>query len=155
EHAAADSYRQAALRAPGSRFPGTRMSAALARQGVLFPQVLAGLAIAEGLNGNEAAVRHLIDYDRFVRRTRLPVPSGFSRGEFHRALAEEIRSSLTFYDGSGSEPATRSWQNNSIFDAESPAWAAYRRVLQAEIDRYVADLSVDDIHPFVRSRPVN
>jgi hypothetical protein len=153
ERAAADSYRRAALLAPGSRFPGARMAGALARQGVLFPQVLAGLALAEGRSGNEAAVRHLIDYDRFVRRTRFPTPSGFTRQQFHHALAEEIRSTLTFYEGSGSEPATRSWQNNSILDAQSPAWLAYCRALQAEIDGYVAGLSPDDDHPFVRSRP--
>src|SRR5262249_37817400 len=86
ESAAADAYRRAALRAPGSRFPGARMSRALVRQGVLFPQVLAGLAIAEGQSGNEVTVRELIDYDRFVRRARFPTPSGLTGDQFHLAL---------------------------------------------------------------------
>jgi hypothetical protein len=165
---AAHVFRQAFLLDPGAfSFPrnATRAGAAselvhmrewvrsLIEQGAIFPPLIAVLAIAEALLGNDAGVRRLIDYDRFFKCQTVPSPEGFQESGFHSALAAEIRSDLRFYDLAERRSIRNGWCNNHITTSVLPASHALTRTLRNHVDRYIAALPEDSDHPFVASRP--
>lgn len=149
---AAECYRRAVVQAPGAQFPSPELARILVERGVLLPQILAGLAIGAAQEGHVDEVRRLVDYDRFIRRLTFPVPNGFGHDQFYEGLAAASRSDLTFYRGDAKEPATNTWQNDSVTGSHFPAWLAYKETLAAVIRRYIDDLPADR-HPFVEARP--
>ncbi len=120
--------------------------------GVCYAPVLGLLAQAEAALGETRAVRRLMDYDRLFHQGSCGAPQGLTEAEFHRALADEIRAKLKFYEVS-ERAIRRGWRHNDVLFAQTPALQALSRLLKREIERYVASLPDDPTHPFIASRP--
>jgi Putative 2OG-Fe(II) oxygenase len=124
----------------------------LVDRGVCYAPVLGLLAQAEAALGETGAVRRLMDYDRLFHQGTCGAPPGLTEAEFHRALADEIRAKLKFYEAPRLA-IRRGWRHNDVLSARTPALQALSRLLKREIDRYIASLPDDPTHPFIASRP--
>jgi len=169
EHSeAAQVFRQAYLADPESGLfppsPGTDpcrlrdRSQSLLDHGAIFSPVIAARAAAAVMLGDAAGARRLVDYDRFLRRRSLMAPAEYDGLDFNAAVRTEIKANLRFYDDgeSGRHLATRlSWRNNDVLNDRSPACLALARLVRTEAERYMAELPVDDDHPFIASRPAS
>lgn len=129
------------------------MTAALVEHGVLYAPVIGNLAVAEAQLGNSDAVRRLIDYDRFLHCGVAALPAGADSDAFHDAVAAEIKSNLKFYDRPAGRAIRQGWRNNDVLRVETPALGALKKILQVEVDRYIAALPDDASHPFLAARP--
>ena len=129
-------------------------SRALIDNGVAYSSVIAALAVAEARLGNSAAVRHLVDYDRLFRSTIMAPPDGYDQTSFHRALANEIKSDLQFYDVPSNRAIRRAWRHDMNGSA-LPASRAWVQAVRREVDRYIAALPHMPDHPFPASRPAD
>jgi Putative 2OG-Fe(II) oxygenase len=121
---------------------------ALLEYGVAVSPVLAALAIAEGLLGNESGVRWLIDYERLFAIKNALVDNSCS-------LAEEIRSDLKFYDRPARRSIRRGWRRNQLNRSELPAITALCGTLRDHVDRYIQSLPRHETHPFRASAPLD
>ena len=128
------------------------LARALVDRGVRYAPVLGLLAQAEAALGEAGAVRRLMDYDGLFRQGTCGAPEGFTEAAFHRALADEIRAKLSFYE-TPRLAIRHGWRHNDVLAAATPALQALRRLLQREIERYIATLPDDPTHPFIASRP--
>jgi hypothetical protein len=122
-------------------------------QGAVFTPMIATLAIAEGLLGNEMAVRKLVDYDRFFRYAPAGIPDAFTASDFHSVLAAEIKSSLKFYDQPTDRALRKGWRSDGLLRSRRPASRALSGKIRDCVDQYIAGLPDDPDHPFPASRP--
>jgi putative 2-oxoglutarate-Fe(II)-dependent oxygenase superfamily protein len=130
------------------------MSEVLVAHGVAYSTVLADLAGSALQVGDEAAVRRLVDYDRFFRQGVCVPPDGQSIDAFNDAVAAEIKSRRVYYGAPDDRSIRDGYRNNRALEAKSPALAALRTMLQAAVDDYIAALPGDDpAHPFLAMRP--
>ena len=127
------------------------MAQALIARGVRYSPVLAAAAAAAAALGDRAEVDRLVDYGRFFRLVPQVLPDGFG-GDFHAALAAEIKFNLKFYDVQA-RAIRKAWRNNHIMDSALPACRAFAGEIARQVDRYIAALRADDDHPFIASRP--
>ncbi|HEX4301722.1 MAG TPA: putative 2OG-Fe(II) oxygenase [Rhizomicrobium sp.] len=126
---------------------------ALIAHGVAYAPVIAALAIVEARRGDGAEVRHLMNYERYFRHGMLPPPAGMTTADFNRALADEIKASLTFYDTPSKRSIRRGWRHDGLRRTETPALRTFmEQVRQMGMD-YIAQLDSHDPHPFAKSRP--
>jgi putative 2-oxoglutarate-Fe(II)-dependent oxygenase superfamily protein len=125
----------------------------LIEQGAIFSPVIAALAMAEALLGNQEAARRLVDYERFFQCRPVRTPDGFCESTFHLLLAAEIKSELKFYGQPKNRSIRQGWRNNGVTSSPLPASAAMTRMLRDSVDRYIAGLPDDPLHPFPASRP--
>ncbi len=112
------------------------------------------LALALDNAGQGARARALIGFDRLVRRVRLDVPAPFTdAASFNAALANDIRhhSRLRF------EPvglaAKGGYLTEDLTADPTPAIVGLEQSLRAAIDAYIASLTPDPEHPFLRRLP--
>lgn len=119
--------------------------------GVAYSMVIAALAIGEARSGNRAAVQLLVDYDRLFRSSIMQPPDGYDQESFCRALADEIKSDLTFDDAPPNRAIRRAW-HHSLTRTALPTCRAWLQAVRREVDRYIAALPETD-HPFSASRP--
>jgi hypothetical protein len=126
---------------------------ALIGQGVGYAPVIAALAIAEAWLGNGEAVKYLMDYDRFLHHAIIDPPDGASTEAFNRALANEIKSNLKFYDSPPDRAIRHAWRFDSLHLAGTPALRALMRLLRQHVSHYMGRLPADAAHPFIASRP--
>jgi hypothetical protein len=84
----------------------------------------------------------------------LATPSGFDGGDFHAALASEIRRGLKHHrlPWSAIKSASR---NSHVMDSELPACRAITAEIRGQVERYIALLPDDASHPFVAARPAS
>jgi len=130
-----------------------RITQALIDHGCRYSDVISEHAIAEALLGRVDAVRSLVDYGRFFRQGRCIPPSGSSLEGFNRAVADEIKPKLAFYDEEDASAIRKSWRNDTALQAKTPALAALKALLAREVETYLANLPDDPDHPFIASRP--
>ena len=119
----------------------------LVQHNVTISPVLAAWAIAEGLLGHDFNVKWLINYERFFVKTRSEIDD-------IGALAEEIRSDLSFYDRPAKRSIRKGWRRDNLNQSDSPATRALFRGLRACVDQYIQNLDLRENHPFPRSAPV-
>jgi putative 2-oxoglutarate-Fe(II)-dependent oxygenase superfamily protein len=129
-------------------------SRGLIDNGVAYSPVIAALAVAEARLGNSAAVQRLVDYDRLFRSIIMDPPDGYDQASFHRALADEIKSDLKFYDVPPSRAIRRAWRHNMNGSA-LPASQAWVQSIRREVDRYIAALPQLPNHPFPAACPAD
>jgi hypothetical protein len=129
-------------------------SRSLIDNGVAYSSVIAALAIAEARLGNTAAVQRLVDYDRLFRNTMMAPPHGYDQTSFSRALANEIKSDLKFFDVPPDRAIRRAWRHDMNGSA-LPASRAWVQAIRREVDRYIAALPQISDHPFPVSRPTD
>jgi len=125
----------------------------LLQHGVTYAPVLAALAITEAQLGHVNAVRRLIDFERFFHHGTCTPPAGMSTEDFYGMLVSEIKSDLKFYEKPDDGAIRHSWRRDNVLEAKTPALRALRRMMQAEVDRYIAALPDDPSHPFIAARP--
>lgn len=125
---------------------------ALVDRGVSYSGVLAALAVSSAMLGDKVTVEYLVDYERFFNVTLALRPKGTFGCDFFAALAAEIKRKLKFYDTPRSA-IRKAWRHNGILNADGPACRALAAGLEAEVNRYMANLPADASHPFVASRP--
>jgi hypothetical protein len=125
----------------------------LVAHGVVFTPVIAALAQAEALLGNEAEVRRLVDFDRFFRSYPMQAPNGLAKASFNSELASEVRSNLKFYDAPGDRAIRKAWRNNVLFSEKFPLAWSLSLALREEVKRYLKDLPIEPGHPFLAARP--
>jgi hypothetical protein len=166
EREAANVFRQAYLLEPdactkalarvGSADAGSlrNFSGLLIDNGVAYSPIIAALAIAQARLGNRAEVRRLVDYDRLFRSYIMDPPDGYDQTSFHRALANEIKSDLKFYDAPQNRAIRRAWRH-SVSGSSLPASRAWMQAIRREVDCYIAGLSKVSHHPFPASRPAD
>ena len=131
-------------------------AAALIEHGAAFSPVIAALAVGEAHLGNAAAVRDLVDYDRFFRSSVMDPPAGYDLEQFNRALAVEIKTTeLKFYDAPNQRPLQGGWRSGEITESGLPAIRLWTQAIRREIERYVAELPRDADHPFLVARPAD
>jgi len=126
---------------------------ALITRGVRFAPVIAALAITEGQLGREASISRLMDFERFMLRGQLEPPDGTSVADFNGALAEEIKSDLTYYDMPADRSIRRAWRFNALHRTQSPAMRSFLRLLKDTVAGYIAGLPEEPDHPFLAVRP--
>lgn len=124
----------------------------LIAQRAAFAPVIATLAITEGRLGNTAVVQKLIDYDSLFRSYVMEPPAGYYAASICRALAQEIKSDLKFYDRPSDRAIRQAWRHD-VGASRLPASKAWVRAVRREIDRYIANLPQLRDHPFLASRP--
>ena len=129
-------------------------SRSLIDNGVAYSSVIAALAVAEARLGNTAAVQRLVDYDLLFNSTIMDPPDGYDQTSFSRALANEIKSDLKFFDVPSNRAIRRAWRHDMNGSA-LPASRAWIRAILREIDRYIAALAQMPDHPFPASRPTD
>jgi hypothetical protein len=130
-----------------------RLAQALVDREVRYAPVLAALAVAEAMTGNQPAVRRLIDYQRFFRPGAAG-PDIYLGGEgFSAALEREIRTKLAFESGQSRTPLRGGWRHDGILDSRTRACRALKREISRQVDRYMTELPDDPDHPFVAARP--
>jgi hypothetical protein len=124
----------------------------LIAQGSAFAPVIATLAITEGRLGNTAVAQKLIDYDSLFRSYVMEPPPGYDVASICRALAQEIKSDLKFYNRPSDRAIRQAWRHD-MGVSRLPASKAWVRAVRREIDRYIANLPQLRDHPFLASRP--
>jgi hypothetical protein len=163
---AADAFRRAYLAHPDSSLfvpgPGTdphrlrERARSLIAHGAIFSPVIAALAIANVMLGDADGARHLVNYERFCRWYAVTPPEGFDTASFNATLSAEIKADIRFYGDGETEKhlaTRRSWRNNDVLNARSPACLALAVVVREMVERYIADLPDNREHPFIASRP--
>lgn len=125
---------------------------ALIDREVRHAQVIAALALAEAQLGNGEAVRALMD-ERFLRCGVIDLPRGKSIEDFNRALANEIKADLKFYDSPPDRSIRHAWRCDRLHRATTPAIRALMALLSQHASDYMNGLPADAAHPFIASRP--
>ena len=95
--------------------------------------------------------RQLCDYDRFARKLKIDTPVGFeSLAAFNAALSESIR--RLHADGAAPLEQTLFGGTQSpgrLWNSDDPVIRALAAALEALAARYLAELPVDNDHPFL------
>jgi len=130
-------------------------AAALLDQGVAYSSVIAASAVAEAHSGHPDAVRRLVDYDRFFRSDIMPAPDGQDQAAFTAALAAEIKTDLEYHDKPADRAIRRAWRRSITERSSGPVAKAWLKGIRSEVDRYMAGLPRDSMHPFLASRPAS
>lgn len=123
--------------------------------GVGYSAVIASLAVAAAIAGDERQVRELLDFERFFRLGTLGAPDGMDIDRLNALLESEILSNLEDYVEPKDRAIRYAKRNNLIFRVDSPGFLALRRSLQEAVDAYINTLDGPSHHPFLRARPAN
>lgn len=126
---------------------------ALIGLGLVDTATIASLAEAEVRLGHTAAVRRLVDYEKFFRSSWLAAPTAEPRDVFLATLADEIRSNLVFYDRPDKRAIRNAWRHNGLLSSSQPASRALACALRSAVDEYISGLPRDASHPFNASTP--
>ncbi len=116
--------------------------------------VLAFKAIALDELGDRASVRFLVDFDRFIRVTKIDAAAGFaSLADFNAALARHVCAHPTLFFAP-TRHATRSGRHSGelLVEPKGPV-AELERMIRRAVEDYARSLPAEAAHPFVASRP--
>ena len=104
-------------------------------------------------NGNVAAARELLDFER-IGRTVMPPPQGFADlSTFSRALATELRENSSLVWEPLGKTTRGGRQTKHLTDQPTPAVQAFLAALKPQLDAYALTLPAD--HPLrTRKSPV-
>lgn len=136
---------------PGAALQASRECLAVAPRNLT---ALTFQAIALARLGERAAAARLVDFERLIQCSRLPVPDGYaSAAGFNEALAAHVRSHPTLR----SDPinnATRFGKHteNLLVNPTGPIPAFAQQIAKA-VEDYLRWLPRDATHPFLAHRP--
>jgi tetratricopeptide (TPR) repeat protein len=117
--------------------------------GALAIEALACLA-----GGDQEGADRLLDRDRLVSRSQLPVPDGFSDlSSFNRALADHAATHRTLLLAPASHATSEGLHSGSLLISPRGPVAALEKALRAAVARYSKALPDLPGHPFVAARP--
>jgi uncharacterized protein (TIGR02466 family) len=102
--------------------------------------------------GDAAAARELLDFDRSIVSVTFPVPLGFNdHASFHRSLAHELRSEPSLIWEPSGRTTRGGHQTSTLMLQPGLAMRAFLHNLRPHVDAYAETLPAD--HPF-RTRTV-
>jgi len=117
-------------------------------------RMLSSKAVALNELGDRDGVRFLLDFDRFIRATRVEAPGGFDNlAGFNGELARQVCCHPTLeYERTGH--ATRFGQHTGdlLLEAEG-AIALLEGMMEGAVRDYVGALPADPSHPFLANPP--
>jgi uncharacterized protein (TIGR02466 family) len=117
--------------------------------------IMAFKAILLRETGDASAASALIDFDRFLKSTRLAVPVGFdSLDAFNGAIAQfALQHPTLLYEPRYN--ATRDGKHTAdlLVGPKGPI-AVLQEAIEPAVSRYIQDLPQDPAHPFIASRPL-
>jgi uncharacterized protein (TIGR02466 family) len=113
--------------------------------------ILAHLIIALNETGDSSVAR-LVDYNRFVRSSRIEVPPGFSSlEEFNTALHEELKSQHSNPHHPMDQTMRGGTQSrNNLFQNPAGLVRVLKDRISAKVREFIQELTPDREHPFLR-----
>ena len=103
----------------------------------------------------DAEAKSLMDTERLIFASKLPVPDGYESLEaFNAVLAEECQNhpSLSHY-GAASKATQNGRQSGNLFFGNSQAFKTFERLLWSAAEQYLERLPNDAYHPYLSVRP--
>ena len=105
--------------------------------------------------GDDAAARHLVDFDRMVFADTLPVPPEHgSLEEFNTALAAEMRAHPSLMWEPSGKTTRGGHQSANLIEQPTPMSRIFERTVRQQLDEFIRTLPTDPLHPFF-SRKLN
>ena len=104
--------------------------------------------------GDRDGARFLLDFDRFIRPTRIEVPAGFDGlAEFNTALAHQVCTNPTLeFERSGHATRFGGHTDDLLIDPQGPV-ASLKGLMEGAVEDYLRAMPEDPSHPFLASRP--
>lgn len=117
-------------------------------------RILSSKVVALNEAGDRDGVRFLLDFDRFIRPTRIEVPAGFDGlADFNKALAHQVCTDPTLeFERAGHATRFGGHTDDLFLDAQGPV-AALKELMEGGIEDYMRAMPEDKSHPFLASRP--
>jgi len=118
--------------------------------------VLVILSLVLEALGEREAVRSLVDFNHFLRPTTIEVPKEFeSLAGFNRALADHVLAHPSLILSPPRNATRDGYHSGELFEEPMGPFAAFQRILEQEIQTYIAALPGDPSHPFIAGKPDN
>ncbi len=117
-------------------------------------RMLSSKAVALNEAGDRDGARFLLDFDRFIRPTRIEVPAGFDGvADFNKALAHQVCNDPTLeFERTGHATRFGGHTGDLLLDAQGPV-AALKELMEDGVEDYMRAMPDDESHPFLASRP--
>ena len=117
-------------------------------------RMLSSKAVALNEAGDRDGARFLLDFDRFIRPTRIEVPAGFDGlAEFNTALAHQVCTNPTLeFERSGHATRFGGHTDDLLIDPQGPV-ASLKGLMEGAVEDYLRAMPEDTSHPFLASRP--
>ena len=117
-------------------------------------RMLSSKAVALNEAGDRDGARFLLDFDRFIRPTRIEVPAGFDGvADFNKALAHQVCTHPTLeFERAGHATRFGGHTGDLLIDAQGPV-AALKGLMEGAVEDYMRAMPEDPSHPFPASRP--
>ncbi len=116
--------------------------------------MLSSKVVALNEAGDRDGARFLLDFDRFLRPTRIEAPAGFDGlADFNKALAHQVCSDPTLeFERAGHATRFGGHTGDLLLDAQGPV-AALKGLMEGGVEDYMRAMPEDKSHPFLASRP--
>ena len=117
-------------------------------------RMLSSKIVALNEAGDRDGARFLLDFDRFIRPTRIEVPAGFDGlAEFNTALAHQVCTNPTLeFERSGHATRFGGHTDDLLIDPQGPV-ASLKGLMEGAVEDYLRAMPEDPSHPFLASRP--
>ncbi len=117
-------------------------------------RILSSKAVALNEAGDRDGARFLLDFDRFIRPTRIKIPTGFDGvANFDKALAHQVCNDPTLeFERAGHATRFGGHTDDLLRDAQGPV-AALKELMEDGVEDYMRAMPDDKSHPFLASRP--
>ncbi len=117
-------------------------------------RILSSKAVALNEAGDRDGARFLLDFDRFLRPTRIEFPAGFDGlADFNKALAHQVCTHPTLeFERAGHATRFGGHTGDLLIDAQGPV-AALKELMEGGVEDYMRAMPEDKSHPFLASRP--
>ena len=117
-------------------------------------RMLSSKAVALNEAGDRDGARFLLDFDRFIRPTRIETPAGFDGlADFNKALAHQVCTHPTLeFERAGHATRFGGHTGDLLLDARGPV-ADLKELMEGAVEDYVRAMPEDKSHPFPASRP--
>ena len=116
-------------------------------------RMLSSKAVALNEAGDRDGARFLLDFDRFIRPTRIEAPAGFDGvADFNKALAHQVCNDPTLeFERAGHATRFGGHTGDLLLDAQGPV-AALKELMEGAVEDYIRAMPEDKSHPFLASR---
>ena len=117
-------------------------------------RMLSSKIVALNEAGDRDGARFLLDFDRFIRPTRIEVPAGFDGvADFNKALAHQVCAHPTLeFERAGHATRFGGHTGDLLLDPQGPV-AALKELMEGGVEDYMRAMPEDKSHPFPASRP--
>ena len=105
-------------------------------------------------NGDTAAARMLVDFDRLMKPIRIPPPAGFTDiPEFNKAISQYALTHPTLVFEPRNHATKSGRHTGELMLKPGGPVPAFASAVAAEVRRYLQEVPIDPAHPFAAQRP--